>query len=146
MSRVSEWVLGIVGACVALLGVFILYGGEDQYVGMGGDLSWRVGDIASWWGYGMVVVGLVLLVVAAVVAIRDLRHPEARKPMSEFQALIMHIVVFTIVNAFLWLQDIATGDGLNYAYWVTIPWGVGLIAHIVAYVTGTHGRRALPHH
>ncbi len=146
MSRVSEWVLGIVGACVALLGVFILYGGEDQYVGIGGDLSWRVGDIVSWWGYGMVVVGLVLLAVAAVVAIQDLRHPDARKPVSDFAALIMHAVVFAIVNAFLWLQDIVTGGGLEYAYWVTIPWSLGLIAHIVAYMSSGHDRRALPHH
>ena len=41
----------------------------------------------------------------------------------------------TIVNAFLWLQDLATGGGLEYAYWTTIPWGIGLLAHAIAYAT-----------
>ncbi len=36
----------------AFLGVFILVADEDQYVGIGGDLSWRVGDISSAWATG----------------------------------------------------------------------------------------------
>jgi hypothetical protein len=46
--------------------------------------------------------------------------------------VIAHGVIFVLVNAFLWLQDIALGGGVDYAYWVTIPWGVGLAAQIVA--------------
>ncbi len=38
---------GIVGGIAAFLGLFILFGPEDEYVGLGGDFSWRVGDISS---------------------------------------------------------------------------------------------------
>ena len=54
--------------------------------------------------------------------------------MSERAALVTHIVVFVLVNGILWAQDILAGGGLDYAYMATIPWGLGLIAHITAYV------------
>jgi hypothetical protein len=38
-----------------------------------------------------------------------------------------------VVNALIWLQDIATGGGVEYAYWITIPWGIGLTIHATAY-------------
>lgn len=41
-----------------------------------------------------------------------------------------------LVNAFVWVQDIALGDGVNYAWWITIPWGIALAAHAITYATG----------
>jgi hypothetical protein len=61
------------------------------------------------------------------------REQPADRPRNE---LIAHATAFTIVNAFLWIQDIAQGGGLEYAYWTTIPWGIGLIAHAYAYMKG----------
>ncbi len=144
MARVTEWVLGIVGAIAAFMGLFILYAGGDQYVGLGGDLTWRVGDIASGWGYGLLIVGVVMLVVTVASAVRDLRHPQVRDQQSELAALVAHVAIFAAVNAFLWVQDIVSGGGLEYAYWVTIPWGIGLLAHAIAYVVGA--RPTLRHH
>jgi hypothetical protein len=143
MARVSEWVLGIVGAIAAFLGLFILYAGEGQYLGFGGS-TWRVGDIATAWGYGLLIGGVALLVVAVVVAVRASRHPKAHRPRSELAGLMTHVAIFAVVNALLWIEDIATGGGLEYAYWVTIPWGIGLFAHVVAYVVGA--RPVLRHH
>jgi hypothetical protein len=48
-----------------------------------------------------------------------------------------HIAIFTVVNAFLWIEDIAAGGGLEYAYWVTIPWGIGLISHVSVYMVAS---------
>ena len=144
MARVTQWVLGIVGAIAAFMGLFILYAGGDQYVGLGGDFTWRVGEIASGWGYGLLIGGVVLLVVAVASAVRDLRHPRVHKQQSEFAGLMAHVAIFAVVNAFLWIQDIASGGGLEYAYWVTIPWGIGLLAHIISYTVGS--RPALRHH
>jgi hypothetical protein len=48
-----------------------------------------------------------------------------------------HTGFFVVVNAFLWIQDIVAGEGLEYAYWITIPWGVGLISHALAYLFET---------
>lgn len=131
--RVSTWVLGIVGGIAAFLGTFILLGGEDQSLGLGGEMSWRVGEIDPAWGYGLLAVGVVVLLgtTALVVRARSLPATPAA-PRSGWADVLTHAVVFLVVNAFLWAQDIAMGGGLAYAYWVTIPWGIGLAAHALA--------------
>jgi hypothetical protein len=144
MTRVAEWVLGIVGGIAAFLGLFILFGGEDQHLGIGGDLTWRVGDIASGWGYGLLIGGAALLVVTVALVARELRHPHEHGLRSEFAGLMTHLAIFVLVNALLWTQDIAAGGGLEYAYWVTIPWGIGLLAHIIAYVVDSLRRTREP--
>ena len=131
--RVTEWVLGIVGAIAAFVGAFILLGGDDQSVGLGGEVSWRVGDIDQAWGFGLLIAGAVALVVAIALAIRDRTHrtageAAARSGMSD---VLTHAVIFLVVNAFLWMQDFALGGWLDYAYWITIPWGIGLVIHAV---------------
>jgi len=134
MTRVIDWVLGIVGAIAAFLGLFILFGSESQSLGLGGDLTWQVGEISSAWGYGLAIGGGVLLVLTLASVLWERRHPREHRPESEFAGLMWHIGIFVVVNAFLWIQDIAAGGGLEYAYWVTIPWGIGLISHVSVYM------------
>ena len=112
----TEWLTGIVGGIAAFLGLFIMFGPEDEYVGLGGDLAWRVGDISNAWMYSLLIG--VAVVAAAVVD------------------LVLHAGVFTVVNAFVWIQDFAIGGGLDYALWVTIPWAVGLAIHAGVYFFG----------
>lgn len=140
MTRTTEWVLGIVGSIVAFLGLFVLFAGEDSYIGLGGSLMWQVGDIAPAWGYGMLIGGVVLLAGTGALLLWERRHPREYSPQSERTGLITHIVAFVLVNALLWMQDVAMGGGLKYAYWVTIPWGIGLIVHVIVYFSG--GRHA----
>jgi hypothetical protein len=52
--------------------------------------------------------------------------------------------VFPPVNAFVWIQDFAIGGGLDYAYWVTIPWAIGLAIHAAIYFFGPKPTEALP--
>ena len=134
MTRAVEWVLGIVGGIATFLGLFILFAGEVLYLGIGGDYTWRVGEIASGWGYGLLIGGVALLVATVALVAWDLRHPHEHGLRSEFAGLMTHLAIFVLVNTLLWVQDIASGGGLEYAYWVTIPWGIGLLAHIVAYM------------
>ncbi len=134
MTRIMEWVLGIFGTISAFMGLFILFAGENQYVGLGGALTWQVGEIAVGWAYGLLIAGIVLLAGSVALLLWERRHPHVYAPQSELAGLITHVVVFVLVNAFLWTQDIVSGGGLNYAYWVTIPWGIGLAAHVVAYL------------
>jgi hypothetical protein len=134
MTRVAEWFLGIVGGIAAFLGVFILVGGEGQSIGLGGDLTWEIGEISSAWGWGLLAGGAVLLFITTTLVVWDLRHPRVRQPQSEFAGLMSHLGIFVIVNAVLWAQDFAAGGGLEYAYWATIPWGAGLLIHGLAYL------------
>jgi hypothetical protein len=138
MTRVTEWVMGIVGGIAAFLGLFIMFGPENQYLGLGGDnLTWRVGDIDTAWGYGLLIGGVVLLVATVALVTWDIRHPRPYRMQSEFAGVMWHTGIFVVVNAFLWIQDIAAGGGLEYAYWITIPWAVGLLSHAGAYLYST---------
>lgn len=127
------WLLALFGGVATFLGLFILFGSEDEYVGLGGDLAWRVGDISSVWTYGLLIGGLALLGILAAVTIigRDM-GPVTTTPLQD---LMFHAGVFVLVNAFIWAQDYALGTGLDYALWVTIPWGVGLLIHAITVVT-----------
>ena len=71
----------------------------------------------------------------------DMSAPEdrARKRVKDFSSLLWHAGVFVVVNAFLWIQDIVAGGGLEYAYWTTLPWGAGLAIHALAYFLGERG-------
>ena len=141
----TEILLGILGVICLTVGVVIMVADDDQFVGPGGDLSWRVGDIPAMAAWGLLIGGVVLLVVmgAMIWAGRSTTAGRVQPADRPRQELIAHAMAFTIVNAVLWLQDIAAGGGLEYAYWTTIPWGIGLIAHAVAYTTGQRkGRRS----
>jgi hypothetical protein len=65
----------------------------------------------------------------------DTNTPEerARKRVDNFTGLMWHIASFVIVNAFLWVIV------PEAAFWVTIPWGVGLAFHIAAYLLDERG-------
>jgi hypothetical protein len=126
--RVGEWLLAIFGGIAAFLGLFVLLGSEDQSIGLGGDYSWTVGELGNGWGYGLLAGGIVGVVAAGLLLRYDV-HEGYRHEYSPEGTFVAHAIAFALVNAFLWAQDIALGDGLNYAYWVTIVWGVGLLLH-----------------
>lgn len=128
----AEWFLGIVGGIFTFLGLFILFADADQYVGIGGDLSWRVGDISSTLAYGLLLGGVVLLAVALAIVYYT-GGTQHRTESTDLTDLMWHAGIFVVVNAFLWLQDIIVGGGVDYAYWTTIPWGVGLAVHALLY-------------
>lgn len=129
---VTEWILGIVGGIALFLGFFVMFAGEGQSIGLGGDLSWEVGEISDVWMYGLIVGGAVLLVTAVSMAIVGRRMtPVESSPLAD---LLVHTGVFLVVNAFIWAQDIALGDGVNYAWWITVPWGIGLLTHAGVYL------------
>ena len=138
----TGWLLGILGGISAFLGLFILFGPEDEYVGIGGDLSWRVGDISSAWLYGLLIGGFVALAVGlAMIVVGGRRTERVGGRSSEQAELMWHVGIFVLVNAFIWIQDLAIGGGVDYAYWVTVPWAIGLWAHAVMYY---RGRRPTP--
>ncbi len=65
----------------------------------------------------------------------DLHTPEARamKRAADCAGLWSHVYTYLSVNAFLWAVDIVSGGGVDWAYWVSIPWAFGLLIHVVAY-------------
>lgn len=145
--RFVEWLAGIVGGIALFLGLFIMFAGDDSSVGLGGEWSWTVGEISDAWMYGLLIGGAVLLVAAfAMVMMRAGMTEEPRSRATDLSELLWHTVVFAAVNAFIWIQDIAIGGGLEYAYWVTIPWGIGLAIHALAVMVNRHEPRELQPH
>ena len=77
--RVTRVVLMITGGLAAFLGLFIMFGSGDQSIGIGGEVSWQVDEIAPGWGYGLLAAGLVLLVGGIVLTVRSHRLPAAER-------------------------------------------------------------------
>ena len=123
----AEWMTGIVGGLATFLGLFIYFGSDTRSIGLGGEWSWTVGEIDPMWAYGFMIGGVVLLAATWwMVTVGRERTPAAATPTT---ILAQHTVIFALVNAIVWLQDYAMGDGLDYALWLTVPWGVALLAH-----------------
>ena len=74
--RIVGWVLGFAGAAAVFFGLFILFAGEDQYLGMGGA-RWRVGDIPRDWAFGLLAGGGLLLTIVIALAVRGGRRSRA---------------------------------------------------------------------
>lgn len=131
----AEWLLGIVGGIAVFLGVFTLFASDDSSIGLGGDWSWEVGEISTSVTYGLLIGGGILLIVAvAMIAMGRQRVRPAETGDRALTDLLVHAGIFLVVNAFIWAQDIAIGGGLDYAYWITIPWGIGLTVHAVTVI------------
>ena len=73
----------------------------------------------------------------------DMSTPEerARRRTEEWEGLWWHIAAYVVINTFLWGLDWLTGGGIEWAYWVTFPWLIGLSFHIAAYVIEVRGAR-----
>lgn len=71
----------------------------------------------------------------------QLATPEERaaKRADDLIALWWHIAAYVVVNVFLWALDYVTGGGIQWAFWVTIAWGVGLAFHAIAYLIDDSG-------
>lgn len=67
------------------------------------------------------------------------REEQARARAKSLVDFLRHLGIFVIVNAFIWIQDYYIGGEIGWAYWVTIPWGMGLAFHGLAYLI--EGRR-----
>ena len=68
----------------------------------------------------------------------------ALKRAKEYTDLMWHIATFAIIIPMLWFIDLASGDGLNWAYWPTIGWGLAVAFHVASHViddSGTENRK-----
>ena len=136
--QVTRWVMMILGGIAAFMGGFILVGGDDQYVGLGGEVSWRVGDIDPAWGWGLLIGGLLLLAGGVALLLHHRRSVTAGEAVvgTAGADLLAHAAIFVVVNAFLWTQDLVATGAVNYVLWVTVPWAIGLGIHAFAYAIG----------
>lgn len=70
----------------------------------------------------------------------------ARQRVKEFTDVMWHAATFVIINGFLWAIDIVQGGGVQWAFWVTIAWGIGLAFHVAAYLLSDNGAQNRRYH
>jgi hypothetical protein len=63
----------------------------------------------------------------------------ARKRAKERTDVMWHVAAFVVINILLWVIDIGQGGGIDWAFWPTIGWGVGLAFHVASYVIDVSG-------
>lgn len=71
-------------------------------------------------------------------AVKQTPEAIARRRARYLTGLLWHVGAFVIINAFFWLLDAMVGaEGFQWAYWISLFWGLALAFHAVAwYVDG----------
>lgn len=61
----------------------------------------------------------------------EARYEAAKKRVEDLQGFYIHLAMFAIFNAGLFVLNYLTrGEGGSWWFWwVLIPWGIGLVAH-----------------
>lgn len=56
-------------------------------------------------------------------------YERAKKHVGDLRGWYIHVLVYVLVNLGLILLDLILGDGLQWAYWPLLGWGIGLAIH-----------------
>ena len=66
----------------------------------------------------------------ATATLEERAHQRARY----LTGLLWHAGAFIIINGFFWILDLIVGaPGLQWAYWITLCWGLALAFHALAW-------------
>jgi len=71
----------------------------------------------------------------------SITHEEQARRARYLTGLMWHVGAFLIINTFFWVLDLIIGQsGIQWAFWITLFWGVALAFHVLAYLVV--GRRS----
>ncbi|HYP59037.1 MAG TPA: 2TM domain-containing protein [Thermomicrobiales bacterium] len=72
----------------------------------------------------------------------DIRYQQARKRVEEIKGFYTHLVIYLVVNAFLFAIDLIDG-GNWWFYWPLLGWGIAVAIHgaVTFGVEGPFGKR-----
>jgi hypothetical protein len=62
---------------------------------------------------------------------QDAAYRRARQRVAALRSFYVHLVVYVIVNAFLFLINIVTSPNSLWFYWPLLGWGIALLIHAV---------------
>ena len=74
----------------------------------------------------------------------DTALESARKHLKAIRDFMYHLMVFLFVNGLLVILDVRAGVGdqavlgLDWAYWMVLFWGIGLVGHAIYAFFGEH--------
>lgn len=64
----------------------------------------------------------------------------AARRSGALTGVLWHVVTFLIMNAFFWFIDLRQG-GVDWAYWISLFWGIALAFHAAWYLITERGIR-----
>ena len=67
------------------------------------------------------------------------KYKKARRRVEEIRGFYIHLVVYVLVNAFLFLIDSTTSPGVFWFYWPLMGWGIAVVLHALRVFGGTFG-------
>ena len=56
-------------------------------------------------------------------------YEEAKKRVEELKGFYQHLIVYLLVNTFLFVVNLLTSRGNWWFYWPLFGWGIGVTAH-----------------
>jgi len=69
------------------------------------------------------------------------KYEDAKKRVNEIKEFYQHLLVYVLVNAFLFVVNKLTSPGHNWFIWPLLGWGLGLVLHALS-VFGALWRRS----
>jgi hypothetical protein len=66
---------------------------------------------------------------AAMATVEGDRYRAAKSRVNQLRGFYIHLTTFIVVNAFLIVLNLLTSPDTLWFYWVTLGWGVGIVAH-----------------
>ena len=59
-------------------------------------------------------------------------YERAKKRVEGIRGFYQHLLVYLLVNAFLFVLNMLTSPGDLWFYWPLLFWGIGIVAHAVS--------------
>lgn len=74
-----------------------------------------------------------LLIISLLMDKSSENYKAAKKQVEDKKGLVVHAMIYFVVNTGLFLLDLILGDGWWF-YWVAIGWGIGVAIHIIVFI------------
>lgn len=56
-------------------------------------------------------------------------YQRAKQRVEEIKGFYQHLLVYVLVNVFLFVLNILTSPGSLWFFWPLLGWGIGIVAH-----------------
>ena len=64
------------------------------------------------------------------------KYQKAKERVEKLRGFYIHLVVYVVVNAFLFLLNITMSPDVLWFYWPLLGWGIALVLHAISVFWG----------
>jgi hypothetical protein len=68
---------------------------------------------------------------------------QMRRRAQKITKFLYHVLWYVVINIFLYWLDYRENQVIDWAYWVTIGWGFGIVAQVFTLVAGPNLEEAI---